>query len=85
MEVYPPTNVRKNFVPTTFWQIFKLSPPILMGRGRGMGGAETMIMSENITYNSTAIDCFFEYFNAQIQSALFTMVITFPDDKIMLN
>ena len=55
------------------------------GEGDGGGGAETMIMSENITYNSTAIDCFFEYFNAQIQNALFTTVITFPDDKIMLN
>ena len=30
------TNVRKNFVPTKFWQIFKLSPPITMV------GAETM-------------------------------------------
>ena len=34
MEVYPPTNVRKNSVPTKFWQIFKLSPPI-GGRNNG--------------------------------------------------
>ena len=34
IEVYPPTNLRKNFVPTKFWQIFKLSPPIIMGLGQ---------------------------------------------------
>ena len=28
MEVYPSTNLRKNFVPAKFWQIFKLSPPL---------------------------------------------------------
>ena len=27
--VYPPTNVRKNFVPTKFWQIFKLNLSII--------------------------------------------------------
>ena len=37
MEVYPATNARKNFATTKFWQIFKLSHPIVMG-----GGAETM-------------------------------------------
>ena len=37
IEVYPPINVRKDFVPTKFWEIFKLSLPIMMG-----GGAETM-------------------------------------------
>ena len=37
IEVYPAINVRKNFVTTKFWQIFKLSHPIVMG-----GGAETM-------------------------------------------
>ena len=30
IQVYPPKNVRKNFVFTKFWQIFKLSPPIIM-------------------------------------------------------
>ena len=40
-----PTKVRQNFVPTKFWQFFKLSPPLpyynggLCGEG---GGAETM-------------------------------------------
>ena len=34
IEVYPPTNLRKNFVPTKFWQIFKLSPPIIMWVGQ---------------------------------------------------
>ena len=38
IEVYLSTNVRKNFVPNKFWQILKLSPPIIMGEG----GAETM-------------------------------------------
>ena len=37
IEVYPATNVRKIFVTTKSWQIFKLSHPITMG-----GGAETM-------------------------------------------
>ena len=37
INVYPPTNVRKIFVPTKFWQIFKLSSPIIMGE------IETMI------------------------------------------
>ena len=46
IEVYPATNVRKNFAITKFWQIFILShslplpppaPPIVMG-----GGPETM-------------------------------------------
>ena len=38
IEFYSATNVRtKNFVTTTFWQIFKLSQPIVMG-----GRAETM-------------------------------------------
>ena len=37
IEVYPATNVRKNFVTTKFWKIFKLSHPIVMG-----GEAETM-------------------------------------------
>ena len=37
IEVYPPTNVRKNFVPTKFWQIFKLSPlPLLWGWAKTM-------------------------------------------------
>ena len=31
---YPPTNVRKNFVPTKFCQIFKLSLPIIMWVGQ---------------------------------------------------
>ena len=31
IEVYPATNVRKSFVTTKFWQIFKLSHPIVMG------------------------------------------------------
>ena len=31
IEVYPLTNVRKYFAPTKFWQIFKLSPPTIMG------------------------------------------------------
>ena len=39
IEVYPITNKWKNFVPTKFWQIFKLSPPII----KGGGGVETMI------------------------------------------
>ena len=30
-------HVRKNFVPTKLWEIFKLSPPIIMGE------AETML------------------------------------------
>ena len=34
IEVYPPTNVRKNFDPTKFWQIFKLSLYIIMWRGQ---------------------------------------------------
>ena len=34
IEVYPPTNLRKNFVPTKFWQIFKLNPPIIMWVGQ---------------------------------------------------
>ena len=38
IEVYPPTNIWKFFVPTKFWQIFKFSPPIIMG------GAETMFV-----------------------------------------
>ena len=38
IEVYPPTNLRKKFVLTKFWQIFKLSLPIIMGRGGGVGG-----------------------------------------------
>ena len=33
IKVYPPTNLRKNFVPTKFWQIFKLSPLIIMVEG----------------------------------------------------
>ena len=33
IEVYPPTNVRKNFVPTKIWKIFKLSLPIIMKKG----------------------------------------------------
>ena len=38
IEFYSATNVRKKFfVTTTFWQIFKLSHPIVMG-----GGAENM-------------------------------------------
>ena len=37
IEVYAATNVRKNLVTTGFWQIFKLSHPIVMG-----GGADTM-------------------------------------------
>ena len=37
IEVYPATTVRKHFVTTKSWQIFKLSQPIVMG-----GGAETM-------------------------------------------
>ena len=35
-EVYPATNVRKNFATTKFWQIFKLNYAIVMG-----GGTET--------------------------------------------
>ena len=31
IEVYPAINVRKNFVTTKFWQIFKLSHPVVMG------------------------------------------------------
>ena len=31
IEVYPVTNVRKNFVTPKFWQIFKLSHAIVMG------------------------------------------------------
>ena len=31
IEVYPPTNLRKNFVPTKFCQVFKLTPLIIMG------------------------------------------------------
>ena len=31
IDVYPPKNVRKTFVPTKFWRIFKLNPPIIMG------------------------------------------------------
>ena len=31
IEVYPATNVRKNFVTTKFWEIFKLNHPIVMG------------------------------------------------------
>ena len=34
IEVYPPTNVRKNFVPTKTWQIFKLGPPHYNGGSR---------------------------------------------------
>ena len=33
IEVYPAISVRKNFVTTKFWQIFKLSHPIVMGVG----------------------------------------------------
>ena len=33
IEVYPVTNVRKNFVTPKFWQIFKLSHAIVMGVG----------------------------------------------------
>ena len=29
--VLSPTNVRRSFIPTKFWQIFKLSPAIIMG------------------------------------------------------
>ena len=35
--VGPAANVRKKFITTKFWQILKLSHPIVMG-----GGAETM-------------------------------------------
>ena len=37
IEIYRATNIRKKFVTTKFWQVFKLSHPILTG-----GGAETM-------------------------------------------
>ena len=29
--VLSPTNVRRSFIPSKFWQIFKLSPAIIMG------------------------------------------------------
>ena len=31
IDIYPATNVRKNFVTTKFWQILKLSHPIVVG------------------------------------------------------
>ena len=34
IEVYRATNVRKNFVTTKFWQVFKLSHPIVTGGGQ---------------------------------------------------
>ena len=37
IQVYPATNVRKKFATAKFWQILKLSHPIVMG-----GEAETM-------------------------------------------
>ena len=44
IEVYPPTNVRKNFVPTKFWQIFELIPRIIMGGGTGRYHAAFFIL-----------------------------------------
>ena len=34
IEVYPPKNLRKKFVPTKFWQVFKLSPLIILRMGQ---------------------------------------------------
>ena len=33
IEVYPATNVRKSFATTIFWQVFKLSHPVVMKGG----------------------------------------------------
>ena len=42
-----PTKVRKKFFPTKFWQIFKLSPPIIMGGGeRGKNHVYSNILSQ---------------------------------------
>ena len=46
IEVYPATNVRIKFVTTKFWQIFKLSHPIVMA-----GGAETMFNQITLTFS----------------------------------
>ena len=43
IEVYPVTNVVKNFVTTKFWQILKLSHSIVMGGG-------TQAMYNQITF-----------------------------------
>ena len=43
MEIYPAENVRKNFVTTKLWQIFKPSHPIVMGE-------EVETMFNQITY-----------------------------------
>ena len=48
IEVNPATNVRKNFVTTKLWQMFKLSQPIVMG-----GGAETMFNKITLVMNNT--------------------------------
>ena len=34
IEIYRATNIRKKFVTTKFWQVFKLSHPILTGGGQ---------------------------------------------------
>ena len=46
-ELYPARNVRKNFVITKFWQIFKLIHPIVMrGRSKTMYNQITFIFSK---------------------------------------
>ena len=42
---FPPTNLRKKFVLTTFWQIFELSPPIIMWVGTNHGLTVSEIQS----------------------------------------
>ena len=49
MNVYPPTNVRKISAPTKFWQIFKLSSPIIMGEVETMIAYVTYIHTPTFT------------------------------------
>ena len=56
IEVYLATNVKKKFVTTKFWKIFKLSHPIVMA-----GGAETMFTQITLTFSKNNMERYYPY------------------------